>query len=141
MDFDTIVSQISRGSVIKFQEYRLSRREIKQLVMEIDGAVVQEVIQPNQQLSRDVLELYYGEGLDDVTYLQLSSVNCWRIAVIMGTDEESRPIYKVLMLSRGFYEAGLQTLELLGNRPLEEPNYSQQMAMNFPQTAPFPGFR
>ena len=130
--YDKIVPLVHRGSVIKFCEYTLDRQERMRLSLEIDDAVVQEVIQPNQPVSKDQLIVYYGDVLDDHTYLQLSCVNCLRLVLITGVTEENQPKYRVIMFNKDFCNMGLQVLKVLGDQPQNEPNYVEQMNMMFP---------
>ena len=127
MSYENLISTICAGSVIKFKEYNLDRHEHKRLVLSIDGAVVQECIPPNQALPKDLLFQYYGTELDDTAYLQLSSLNAFRVVIIVGTDEESKPIYQVLTISKDFYENGLQQIEIISEVSMIEPNYTSQI--------------
>lgn len=95
-----LMQKLHPGAVLTFREYTLDRRENRRLACEIKDVVIHMVIQPNQQLSRDDLILYYGGGLSDTDYLQLSSVNCLRVVVITGVNEESNPQYKVIKKRR-----------------------------------------
>ena len=131
-NYSIISSSIHSGSVIKFKEYSLDRHERKKLSLEIDGAVVQDIIGANQPISKDLMVRYYGEGLDDTTYLQLSSVNCMRVVLIVGNTEDNQPIYKVILFNQDFYNLGLQEIEVINEVSLNEPNYVQQMNQMFP---------
>ena len=75
MRFDECIQSVHKGSVINFKEYTLNRHERKVLTLEINDGVVQEVFPANMKLNREVLEKYYGDGLDETDYLQLSQVN------------------------------------------------------------------
>ena len=126
-DYDSLIRSVHAGSVIRFREYNLDRRENKRLVLDIDGAVVHDVVPANRAVAKDLLIRYYGDGLDDTTYLQLSTVNCVRLVLIMSVDEDSNPIYKVIVFNRDFYEMGLQVLEVVNEVNMNEPNYVQSM--------------
>ena len=98
------------------------------MTLQIKDAIVHEIIPSNQKLSREELELYYGEGLEDIDYLQLSSMNCLRIVLRVGINELEQPVFKVISISRDFYDEGLQELEIMGAEIKTEPNYFLSMA-------------
>ena len=125
--YESLLEEIHAGVVILYKEYTLTRRESTRLVMSIDGAVVQDVIPPNEPIPKDLLEKYYGAELDDVTYLQLSTENALRIVVVVGSDEESNPVYRVLTIAKDFYQSGLQQIEVMSEVSMVEPNYAAQM--------------
>ena len=76
--------------------------------------------------------------------MQLSSVNCLRMVLVVGVEEHineqtmeqsNQPRYKVVMLNKDFYEAGLQQVELMGMEDISTPNYSTDLPMfGFPIT-------
>ena len=115
-------------SMITFTEFTLDRHEKKRMTLQIKDAIVHELIPSNQKLSREELELYYGEGLEDIDYLQLSSMNCLRIVLRIGINELEQPVFKVISISRDFYDDGLQELEIMGAEIKTEPNYFLSMA-------------
>ena len=49
-----------------------------------------------------------------------------RLVLILGVNDQSQPIYKVVMLTRDFYENGLQIIKILGSSNLDIPNYVNQ---------------
>jgi hypothetical protein len=114
--------------MITFTEFTLDRHEKKRMTLQIKDAIVHEIILSNQKLSREELELYYGEGLEDIDYLQLSSMNCLRIVLRVGINELEQPVFKVISISRDFYDEGLQELEIMGAEIKTEPNYFLSMA-------------
>ena len=122
-----LMQKLHPGAVLTFREYTLDRRENRRLACEIKDVIIQMIIQPNQQLSRDDLILYYGDGLSDTDYLQLSSVNCLRVVVITGVNEESNPQYKVIMINRDFYMMGLQEVSIIEGVENNEISYLSEM--------------
>ena len=129
MTFKECVEQIRERSVIDFKEYELDRHERRKLTLQLDGAVVQKIFQANEKLPRDVLEQYYGEELDEQDYLQLSEMNCPRIVVSLGVDENNNVMnIKVLVLNQDFYNTRLQELTITNELDLNnmyEPSYVQ----------------
>lgn len=125
MLFDQITQLVHDGSVVTFCEYGLDRHEKKTLSIRIEDAVVQEVIPPNKQLSRDELERIYGDNLDDIDYLQLSCLNCPRLVLGLGINDRGEMDVKVVVLNKDFYNTGLQTLDVTNeiNTNNQEPNY------------------
>lgn len=127
MTYEECVSQIHEGSVIDFKEYSLGRREKHNLSLEISGGVVQRVFQPNEQLSIETLQQYYGEELEETDYLQLSQMNCLRIVVILGYEQDGTQDIKILQVVKDFMETGLQQVEVVNEVSLDtvmyEPNY------------------
>ena len=122
-----LMQKLHPGAVLTFREYTLDRRENRRLACEIKDVVIQMIIQPNQQLSRDDLILYYGDGMSDTDYLQLSSINCLRVVVIAGVDEESNPQYRVIMINRDFYMMGLQEVSIIEGAEMNELSYISEM--------------
>lgn len=121
MTFDECVESIHKNSVITFREYNLDRHEHKHLALEISNAVVQEVIPAGESLDRIKLEKLYGEGLDEVDYLQLSTMNCPRIVVSVGLDEDNQLKLQAITLNKDFYNLGVQTLDVM-NELIPEGN-------------------
>lgn len=129
MKFDECIQSIHKGSVITFKEYTLNRHERKKLTLEIENGVVQEVFPANEKLSREVLEKYYGDGLDEIDYLQLSQMNCPRLVVGLGINQNNEMDIKVLILNKDFYNMGLQELEVTNEVHVSDgPNYFQFQA-------------
>ena len=126
--FNQLTTCLLPDSMITFTEFTLDRHEKKRMTLQIKDAIVHELILSNQKLSRDELELYYGEGLEDIDYLQLSSMNCLRIVLRVGINELEQPVFKVISISRDFYDDGLQELEIMGAEIKTEPNYFLSMA-------------
>lgn len=126
--FNQLTTCLLPDSMITFTEFTLDRHEKKRMTLQIKDAIVHEIIQSNQKLSREELELYYGEGLEDIDYLQLSSMNCLRIVLRVGINELEQPVFKVISISRDFYDEGLQELEIMGAEIKTEPNYFLSMA-------------
>lgn len=128
--FELLPSRLLPDTMITFKEYTLDRHERKRMTIEIQDAMVHDIILANQKLSRDDLELYYGEGLEDIDYLQLSCMNCLRVVLRTGINELEQPVFKVISLSKDFYEEGLQEVELMGGEQVtaSEPNYFLSMA-------------
>ena len=126
MRFDECIQLVHKGSVINFKEYTLNRHERKVLTLEINDGVVQEVFPANTKLNREVLEKYYGDGLDETDYLQLSQVNCPRIVVGLGLNQNNEMDVKILILNKDFYNMGLQELEVTNEVNISnEPNFFQ----------------
>lgn len=126
--FNQLTTCLLPDSMITFTEFTLDRHEKKRMTLQIKDAIVHEIILSNQKLSREELELYYGEGLEDIDYLQLSSMNCLRIVLRVGINELEQPVFKVISISRDFYDDGLQELEIMGAEIKTEPNYFLSMA-------------
>lgn len=126
--FNQLTTCLLPDSMITFTEFTLDRHEKKRMTLQIKDAIVHEIILSNQKLSREELELYYGEGLEDIDYLQLSSMNCLRIVLRVGINELEQPVFKVISISRDFYDDGLQELEIMGAEIRTEPNYFLSMA-------------
>jgi len=126
--FNQLTTCLLPDSMITFTEFTLDRHEKKRMTLQIKDAIVHEIIPSNQKLSREELELYYGEGLEDIDYLQLSSMNCLRIVLRVGINELEQPVFKVISISRDFYDEGLQELEIMGAEIKTEPNYFLSMA-------------
>lgn len=126
MRFDECIQSVHKGSVINFKEYTLNRHERKVLTLEINDGVVQEVFPANTKLNREVLEKYYGDGLDEIDYLQISQVNCPRIVVGLGLNHNNEMNVKILILNKDFYNMGLQELEVTNEVNISnEPNFFQ----------------
>ena len=126
--FNQLTTYLLPESMITFTEFTLDRHEKKRMTLQIKDAIVHELIPSNQKLSREELELYYGEGLEDIDYLQLSSMNCLRIVLRVGINELEQPVFKVISISKDFYDDGLQELEIMGAEIKTEPNYFLSMA-------------
>lgn len=130
MTLNEVMSQIAAGSVVNFKEYVLDRHEKRILNISIEGSVVQEIIQPNKQLDRSQLERYYGEGLSDVDYLQLSSMSCPRLILNLGMNEHHQTNIKIITLNDDFIRMGLQVVEVTSEVSLSEaPSYMSAMNM------------
>lgn len=126
MRFDECIQSVHKGSVINFKEYTLNRHERKVLTLEINDGVVQEVFPANTKLNRETLEKYYGDGLGEIDYLQLSQVNCPRIVVGLGINQNNEMDVKILILNKDFYNMGLQELEVTNEVNISnEPNFFQ----------------
>lgn len=128
MTFDECVQSIHEGSVVDFKEYTLDRHERKRLSLGISGALVQRVFQANETLSREILEEYYGTELEDIDYLQLSTMNCPRFVLSLGINREGSVDIKIIILNKDFYTTGLQELTVTNevdpqNLSQDEPNY------------------
>lgn len=129
--YKQILNQIILGSVISFKEYTVDRREKKHLTISIENSVVHEVIPPNTPIGRELLEQYYGTELSDQDYLQLSSVNCARIILLIGINEQGQNEYKPILFNQDYYELGLQEIEVI-NGLNEEPVYTQLNPVRVP---------
>lgn len=130
MTLNEVMSQIAAGSVVNFKEYVLDRHEKRILNISIEGSVVQEIIQPNTQLDRSQLERYYGEGLSDIDYLQLSSMSCPRLILNLGMNEQHQTNIKIITLNDDFIRMGLQVVEVTSEVSLSEaPSYMSAMNM------------
>lgn len=124
VSFEDCVQSIKEGSVVTFKEYTLDRHEQKHLSLSIDGAVVQRVFQANENLNKDTLMEIYGENLSDTDYLQLSCMNCPRIVLGLGLDEDGQLKIKVVILNKDFYNMGSQEITVINESQIaEEPNY------------------
>lgn len=126
MNFEECVESIHEGSVVTFKEYVYDRHERKRLSLSIEDGIVQEIFPANTTLSRETLEKYYGEELDDIDYLQLSNMNCTRVVISLGLNQFSEMNVKIIILNKDFYNTGLQEVEITNEidpRNLVEPNY------------------
>lgn len=125
MSFKQLIQSINEGDVITFREYYLDRHDQMKLSYSIDNGVVQAVFQANQKLSIETLVQYYGEGLEETDYLQLSCVSFPRVVIGIGINQQGETDVKIVQLNEDFYNMGLQQVELTkglsGN--LTEPNY------------------
>lgn len=130
MNFEECVQALREGSVITFKEYILDRHERKQLTIEINDGVVQTVFPANERLSRETLNQYYGTELSDVDYLQLSQMNCPRIVVGLGLNQNNELNIKILVLNKDFYNTGLQEIAITNElSSANEPNYLQSQRL------------
>lgn len=124
--FESIINSVHEGSVITFTEYDLDRHERKHISFQVKDVVVQAVVKANQKLSREELERYYGDDLDEIDYLQLSEMNCPRIIVSLGVNQYNQIDIKVIVLNQDFFNSGLQELTVTNELNIsEEPNYLQ----------------
>ena len=127
MTYEECLSQITEGSVINFREYSLDRKEKRHLSLELESGMVQRVFLPNEQLSIETLQQYYGEELEDTVYLQLSQMNCLRVVVILGVEPDGTQDIKILQIVKDFVDTGLQQLEVINqvspDTAFYEPNY------------------
>lgn len=125
MSFKQLIQSINEGDVITFREYYLDRHDRLKLSYSIDNGVVQAVFQAGQQLNIETLVQYYGEGLEETDYLQLSCVSFPRVVIGLGINQQGETDVKIIQLNEDFYNMGLQQVELTkglsGN--LVEPNY------------------
>lgn len=126
MTFKECVDSIHEGSVISFKEYTYDRHERKKMAMSVNDVVVSAVLPANETIPRDTLVQYYGDELDDLTYMQLATMNCPRIVVNLGINQNNEMDIKVLVLNQDFYDMGLQEVEITNEvdpNNLVEPNY------------------
>lgn len=127
MTFEECVKSLHEGSIITFKEYTYDRHEHKKLSLSIENGMVTAVFEANKTLPRDVLEQYYGTEREDIEYLQLATMNCPRIVVGLGLNENNEMNVKILVLNKDFYEMGLQEIEVTNELDpqnlMEEPNY------------------
>lgn len=126
MTFKECVDSIHEGSVISFKEYAYDRHERKKMTMSVNDVVVSAVLPANETISRDTLTQYYGDELDDLTYMQLATMNCPRVVVNLGINQNNEMDIKVLVLNQDFYDMGLQEVEITNEvdpNNLVEPNY------------------
>lgn len=125
MKYVDLIHLLHEGSVIDFCEYSLDRHERKHVSVSIKDGVVRDIFPPNKQLSRETLEQYYGEGLEDVDYLQLSQMNCLRVVTELGVNPRGEVDIKILTITQDFMDSGLQTIEVTNELTLadQEPNY------------------
>ena len=125
MSFKQLIQSINEGDVITFREYYLDRHDRVKLSYSIDNGVVQAVFQAGQKLNIETLVQYYGEGLEETDYLQLSCVSFPRVVIGLGINQQGETDVKIVQLNEDFYNMGLQQVELTkglsGN--LVEPNY------------------
>lgn len=126
ISYHQLISQIVPGSTLTLREYTYRRGE-RRLTLTIENSLVHDIIPANVHVGREQLEQYYGSDLEDMDYLQLSSVNCLRVVLLIRVDENSNPIYKPIFINQDFYEAGLQEVELINSATPEEPVYAPQM--------------
>lgn len=124
--YHQLIQQIVPGSTLTLREYTYRRNE-RRLTMTIENSLVHDIIPANVHIGREQLEQYYGADLEDVDYLQLSSVNCFRVVLLIRVDENSNPIYKPILINQDYYEAGLQEVEVINGTIPDEPVYAPQM--------------
>lgn len=126
MTFEECIQSLREGSVITYKEYTYDRHQRKKLSLSIEDGIVQTVFPANETLSREVLEQYYGKELEDMEYLQLATMNCPRVVVGLGLNENNEMNVKILILNKDFYDMGLQELTITNELDLQnlvEPNY------------------
>ena len=125
MSFKQLIQSINEGDVITFREYYLDRHDRVKLSYSIDNGVVQAVFQANQRLNIETLVQYYGEGLEETDYLQLSCVSFPRVVIGLGINQQGETDVKIVQLNEDFYNMGLQQVELTKglSENLVEPNY------------------
>lgn len=124
LNFTEVVQMLHKGSVIDFREYSLDRHERKHLSVGIENGVVQAIIPAYEKLPRETLEQYYGTELSETDYLQLSEMNCPRIVVSLGLNQDNQLNIKVIILNEDFYKMGMQEISVINElNPCEEPNY------------------
>ena len=125
MSFKQLIQSINEGDVITFREYYLDRHDQMKLSYSIDNGVVQAVFQANQKLSIETLVQYYGEGLEETDYLQLSCVSFPRVVIGLGINQQGETDVKIVQLNEDFYNMGLQQVELTKglSGDIVEPNY------------------
>lgn len=121
-----LINQIVPGSTLTLREYSYNRNG-RRLTLAIENSLVHDVIPANVAVGRDQLEQYYGNKLEDIDYLQLSCVNCFRVVLLIRVDENSNPIYKPIFINQDFYESGLQEVEVINPISSDEPVYAPQM--------------
>ena len=131
MKYNEILSKITEGTVITFREYTLDRRERKHLTLSIDNSLIERIIPANFPLSINELEEYYGEGLSQQDYLQLSCVNCVRI-ILFTEVKDGKRIYTPVFFNKDYYESGLQEIEIIGGEVAEEPLYAYSSVNRVP---------
>lgn len=124
MRYEDVVNTIKENQLIQFKEYTLDRHEHKRLAFEIDSALVVQVIRPSDSLDIITLERYYGEGLEEETYLQLSKINSYRYVLNIGFDQvKGSPIYKVIEINKDFINLGLQEITVILKTSQQHPVY------------------
>lgn len=125
MSFKQLIQSINEGDVITFREYYLDRHDRMKLSYSIDNGVVQAVFQAGQKLNIETLVQYYGEGLEETDYLQLSCVSFPRVVIGLGINQQGETDVKIVQLNEDFYNMGLQQVELTKglSGDLVEPNY------------------
>lgn len=125
MSFKQLIQSINEGDVITFREYYLDRHDRVKLSYSIDNGVVQAVFQAGQKLNIETLVQYYGEGLEETDYLQLSCVAFPRVVIGLGINQQGETDVKIVQLNEDFYNMGLQQVELTKglSGDLVEPNY------------------
>lgn len=133
--YHQLIQQIVPGVTLTLKEYTLRRNE-RRLTLSIENSLVHDVIPANAHIGREQLEQYYGDNLEDVDYLQLSSVNCFRVVLLIRVDENSNPVYRPIFINQDFYESGLQEVEIINPLIPEEPVYAPQMLGHQPLRVP-----
>lgn len=125
MSFKQLIQSINEGDVITFREYYLDRHDHMKLSYSIDNGVVQAVFQAGQKLNIETLVQYYGEGLEETDYLQLSCVSFPRVVIGLGINQQGETDVKIVQLNEDFYNMGLQQVELTKglSGDIAEPNY------------------
>lgn len=137
MTFEECVKSLQEGSVVNFREYTLDRHERKHLAISIEGAIIKEIFPAGKTLPRETLVTYYGEELDDIDYLQLSTSNCPRLVLSLGINQDNQLDIKIVTLNKDFFNTHLQEIEVIGGLDVgnlyeNEPNYV--MSQNFMAT-------
>lgn len=124
--YSQLITQIVPGVTLTLREYTI-RRNTRRLTLAIENSLVHDIIPANVPLSRDQLEQYYGEQLSEMDYLQLSSVNCFRVVLLTQVDEHNNPVYKPVFINQDYYESGLQEVEIISGAFTDVPVYAPQM--------------
>ena len=128
MTYRELINQLKPTMLINFREYSLNFRGIKHMTLNIESSVIEEVIPANQSIGRSKLEIWYGNDLSNKDYLQLSTMNCFRIILIVGVDEFNKPQYKPIVINQDLFETGFQEVDiLLVSTSVEEPIYVANM--------------
>ena len=126
ISYSDVLSQVMKGSVITFKEYSLDMQGRKHLALEIEDSLVHDIVPANIPLSKEMLEEYYGSDLSAQDYLQLSSINCVRIILLIATNN-NHPVYKPILFNRDYYEQGLQEINVINEAIANEPIYVNSM--------------
>lgn len=128
MTYDELVAALVPNMVITFREFALDRHERKHVSVSYENAIVHEIVPPGMLLSREKLVAWYGEGLSDTDYLQLSKQHDLRLALNMGLDQYGQMIIRPITVNRTYFNAGLQSIEFGGTvETQEEPIYMAAM--------------
>ena len=125
IDYNDMINQLQEGDIINFKEYHSDRHDKKKLVLDIEGAIIKEIFPVNQTINREKLVEIYGEELDDLDYLSLSTCNSLRLLLNLGFNQDNKMNVKMITVNKDFYQMGYQVIDKTGSLQGTDlqPNY------------------